>query len=179
MSYSIASRLRCSTSICVTATVATSPAAIGEGSDMGPMRIAPPPTNRVKEVTFKVSRPDGQYGLHKLADTTFALGLGPCGRWVQRLEVEVTDHLLRIRQHSTEFDITEVAAENSESERMIAYHQGRYPWLKKELSADLLEFHKERFNTTKALLRKANEGYEIKEFIYKIADIHGRIVTTK
>ncbi|WYW02830.1 hypothetical protein Emajogi_00008 [Pseudomonas phage vB_PpuP-Emajogi] len=47
---------------------------------MGPMRIAPPPTNRVKEVTFKVSRPDGQYGLHKLADTTFALGLGPCGR---------------------------------------------------------------------------------------------------
>ncbi len=27
--------------------------------------------------------------------------------------------------------------------------------------------------------RKANEGYEIKEFIYKIADIHGRIVTTK
>lgn len=95
------------------------------------------PTNRVKEVTFKVSRPDGQYGLHKLADTTFALGLGPCGRWVQHLEVEVTDHLLRIRQHSTEFDITEV------------------------------------------LLRKANEGYEIKEFIYKIADIHGRIVTTK
>lgn len=146
---------------------------------MGPMRIAPPPTNRVKEVTFKVSRPDGQYGLHKLADTTFALGLGPCGRWVQRLEVEVTDHLLRIRQHSTEFDITEAATENSESERMIAYHQGRYPWLKKELSADLLEFHKERFNTTKALLRKANEGYEIKEFIYKIADIHGRIVTTK
>lgn len=90
------------------------------------------PTNRVKEVTFKVSRPDGQYGLHKLADTTFALGLGPCGRWVQRLEVEVTDHLLRIRQHSTE-----------------------------------------------AILRKANEGYEIKEFIYKIADINGRIVTTK
>ncbi|WPK27822.1 hypothetical protein [Pseudomonas phage phiPstE] len=72
-------------------------------------RAMPPPTNRVKEVTFKVSRPDGQYGLHKLADTTFALGLGPCGRWVQRLEVEVTDHLLRIRQHSTEFDITEVS----------------------------------------------------------------------
>ncbi|WPH61314.1 hypothetical protein [Pseudomonas phage phiPst2111] len=38
-------------------------------------RAMPPPTNRVKEVTFKVSRPDGQYGLHKLADTTFALGL--------------------------------------------------------------------------------------------------------
>lgn len=59
---------------------------------MGPMRIAPPPTNRVKEVTFKVSRPDGQYGLHKLADTTFALG------WVP---VAVGSNALRWRLQTT------------------------------------------------------------------------------
>ena len=138
------------------------------------------PSNRVKEVTFKVSRPDGQYGLHKLADTTFALGLGPCGRWVQRLEVVVTDAFLRITQHSTEFDITEAAAENAESRAILEHHSGRYPWIKRDaLDAALKEFHQERVNTTSAVLRKANEGYEIKEFIYKIADIHGRIVTTK
>ncbi len=143
-------------------------------------RVMPPPTNRVKEVTFKVSRPDGQYGLHKLTDATFSLGLGPRGRWVQRLEVDVTDHLLRIRQHSTGFDITEAARENSESRQLLEMSSGRYPWLKRDaLDAALREYHQERLNVTREILRKANDDYEIKEFIYKIADIHGRIVTTK
>ncbi|MCO4372805.1 hypothetical protein MTR10_12390, partial [Staphylococcus agnetis] len=111
---------------------------------MRPIRVPPPPTNRVKQVVFKVSRPDGQYGLHKIADTTFALGLGPCGRWVQRLEVVVTDALLRITQHSTEFDITEAAAENAESRRVLEQCSGRYPWLKRDaLDAALKEFHQE------------------------------------
>lgn len=124
----------------------------------------------VKTVSFKVSRPDGQYGLHKIGDTTFELGLGPCGRWVERLEVVITDHLVRITQHSVGMDLKEVYRENRES--AYAIRRGG-------LTADLKEYHQERYNVTCAILRKAREDYEIKEFVYKMGDIHGRIVTTR
>ena len=101
---------------------------------------------------------------------------------MQRLEVDLTDALLVIRQHSTEFDITEVARENSESAALLHRTPGvSYPWGRRpcEMEAALREFHLERLNATREILRKAKEGYEIKEFVYKIADIHGRIAITK
>lgn len=157
-----------------TVTVATSRAATGEGSEMI-MKKQP----AIKEVVFKVSRPDGQYGLHKLADTVFKLGMGPCGRWVENLEVGATGDLLRIKQTSLPFDISEARREHWESKRACFGYREGYAYVKPALiPADILEYHKERLNVIGKLIKEAEDGREIKEFIYKMADIHGRIVTT-
>lgn len=133
----------------------------------------------VKSVTFKCSRPDGQYGLHKIAETTFELGLGPCGRFVTAIEATVTESLLRVVQFSTEFDTTEVSRELRESSDILM-PSGR-AWYRKDKLADaaLVEWHKERYYRCLSIMRKARDNTEIKEFIYKLSDVHGRIVIIK
>ncbi|ALO79968.1 hypothetical protein AU161_gp08 [Pseudomonas phage PPPL-1] len=129
-----------------------------------------------KSVTFKVSRPDGHYGLHKIQDTVFSLGLGPCGRWVTSIEATVTESLLKVVQFSTDIDTTEAEQEMRESTSVIFGSAPAYYRTEKKLDAALVEFHKERYYRCRDILKKARDRSEIKEFVYKFSDVHGRIV---
>lgn len=135
------------------------------------------PTPPITEISFKVSRPDGHYGLHKIVDTVFALGLGPCGRHVTRLDCVVTDGVMKIAQ--TSYATAEPDPEGTEEKALRAMRDHYRPrwfglvgdhdaWVARDHALqDLYERHK-----------AWRETKEIKEFVYKIADVHGRIVTT-
>lgn len=132
----------------------------------------------VNHLTFKVSHPDGQYGLHKIADTTFALGMGPCGRFVTELSVDITGSLLKVTQTSY------VSEQPDPGDVLWDHHslwadQYRPRWW--GLCGDPVEYERHRLALQE--LSKAHKAWrdtcEIREFVYKVSDIHGRIVTTK
>ncbi|WYW04209.1 hypothetical protein Kallioja_00011 [Pseudomonas phage vB_PpuP-Kallioja] len=88
----------------------------------------------VQRIKFHASFPEPErYGLMKVTEVVFKLGLGPCGKHVHNLAYEVTDNLLTITQRATELD-------------SVGH------WFKR---------------------------VEIKTFVYKLSDIHGRIEVVK
>ncbi|WZX11471.1 hypothetical protein YZUPF006_000009 [Pseudomonas phage YZU-PF-006] len=174
------------------------------------------PNNRASEVSFKVSRPGGNYGLHKITETVFKLGLGPCGRHVLSLSAVVCEDFLRVTQHSRMPDDLEPPASPTEAYRSIAEHEcasrwfrpvlltikpepevyytGFLWWRKKHirkadepkpearhgfLTPEELETHKATVRAYEKAVHEWENRKEIKEFIYKITDIHGRITITK
>ncbi|QNJ57494.1 hypothetical protein [Pseudomonas phage PlaquesPlease] len=171
--------------------------------------------NHVSEISFKVSRPDGTYGLFKLSETVFKLGLGPCGRHVTKLSVSVDRDFLRVTQWSraaddldpppcppnevyTKLARDECAMRNEPIIRLRlppqVYYTGFLWWKKRHVvnePAPLPEKPKgaldpEERERLSEIIRDYKRAFaewesrvEIKEFIYKISDVHGRIVTTK
>lgn len=119
---------------------------------------------RVKHIKFKVNKPgevllfNGHDPLRKpdtLQELNWSLGLGPCGRWVESLEVDITLAVVTIKQTSYERDYS--LAEKAAIARMEpAQHKGLWVLMCPEL---------EELRRTK----------EIKTFIYKLEDVRGRI----
>lgn len=62
----------------------------------------------LSKVPFLVDTPDGRSHSTKTSDTWFELGLGPCGRYVSVLTVEISERFLKIKQIS---QVSEDAAE--------------------------------------------------------------------
>lgn len=89
-----------------------------------------------KSIKFRASftQPD-TYGLAKVKEVVFSLGLGPCGRVVTKLDYEILGDLMVIRQTSFPVD-------------------------------------------TSKLHQAYGVNSEIKQFTYKMSDVHGRIEAT-
>lgn len=138
------------------------------------------PTPRATtEIIFKCSKPDGAYGLHKITECTFKLGLGPCGRVVKKLTAEVTDILLTITQvsYATEEPDADGWWSNNHRHFMDVYRPRWWGICKGNL--ELYEHHREALNAIHKRHKEWRDGREDKRFIYKLSDIHGRIVVIK
>ncbi|QJD54653.1 hypothetical protein PssvBMR2_gp10 [Pseudomonas phage MR2] len=163
----------------------------------------------MKAITFKVSRPDGNYGLHKIAETTFELGLGPCGRVVTNLSYTIAEGLLTVVQVSRlPEDVEKPPVDYSLKARLDADRKARYRtqiapkvhtvtvgmlWWKREVEVHSLSLENapgtltdsERAELEAAFKAQGDaidrwyKAHEIKKFVYKISDVHGRIVTTE
>lgn len=133
----------------------------------------------VKEIKFGFA----DYGVDKLH--TYSLGLGPCGRWVSSLVVEISLASLTIKQESFTEDrdgAQRVAwAEYMTLQAGLLKARGSHQldgvgWDNVQYMTPTLGAWKER-NTRNAAERErigALRG-ETKVFVYKLEDIRGRI----
>lgn len=180
--------------------------------------IHTPDPHTCKSVTFRASWVDpGSYGLVKAKELTFALGMGPCGRFVTSLRCEVSTESVLIEQCSQPDDKpcpdyrlalylreqvlrSERALKAAQVEHLTAQllvrhgnWVGRWPF-KRFISAPSVpfEFKPGRYLTDSekdaiaAIIEDISTGQrdwhnrnEIKQFVYKMSDVHGRIVTIK
>ena len=138
----------------------------------------------------------GSSGLIKAREVEFKLGLGPCGRVVVRLDFSVSEGLLTVTQTSLPPELAENRYQAEKAFRaslpkdtvtggeLIASKGGLfglgtvYGWSPVEvLKAEISESSKEILNEFKKYREARQEAIEIKTFIYKMTDVHGRIVT--
>uniref|UniRef100_A0AB74UPW9 Uncharacterized protein n=1 Tax=Salmonella phage Phylax-28 TaxID=3349226 RepID=A0AB74UPW9_9CAUD len=125
------------------------------------------------------------YGLSKCATVEFSKGLGPCGRWVSKLGYVVTADLLTITQISFEIDLASKADEflsgvhelNHEAQRIEQHGYGNV--MAMTLSQHDYEHKLVALENLGEECNQAFKGREIKEFIYKMSDVHGRIEVIK
>jgi hypothetical protein len=132
----------------------------------------------VKQIKLRASFPEPErYGLMKVTEVVFKLGEGPCGRHVETLAYSVTDQLLTITQtsYATPRPYPPYAARDTAE---MAY-ANRPRWFG-------LAGCKAAFKYNQGLemaIRKAVGAWydtcEIKEFVYKLSDVHGRIEVLK
>lgn len=128
-----------------------------------------------KRIKFHASFPEPErFGLMKVTPVVFELGLGPCGRHVESLGHRVTDHLLIITQTSYANALPALFHE----------HMAHAQFLERESTPGIFSTiaerdyhmrHKRALMDFKQTLRSYNDSCEIKEFIYKLSDVHGRI----
>lgn len=120
---------------------------------------------RVKHIKFKVNKPgevlrfEGQAPLRKpdtLQELNWSLGLGPCGRWVESLEVDITLAVVTIKQ-------------TSYPESPLALYE---IWMSTPLK---VETHRDRYVAARDKYHACKAQAEIKTFIYKLEDVRGRI----
>lgn len=122
---------------------------------------------RVKHIKFKVNKPGevltfkGSEPWRKpdtLQELNWSLGMGPCGRWVESLEVDITLAVVTIKQTSYEEDHSTLV--RSATDHLIetkgAWLQGPGPEFAEKLQRNV-------------------KTQEIKTFIYKLEDVRGRI----
>lgn len=109
---------------------------------------------RVKHIKFNVVAP-------KIASTkelNWSLGMGPCGRWVESLEVDITLAVVTIKQTSYAKDgramLKELVDGMGDEVKRV---NGGFHWV---TSGEIIENSKTK---------------EIKTFIYKLEDVRGRI----
>lgn len=167
------------------------------------------PHPQTKSIKFRATFPQVEsYGLHKVKEVVFALGLGPCGKHVLRLEHTVTEDLLTIIQTSRDPDDLEQplihelkaltyqihlhSAAVDERRKLLrtfgeTYTTGHLWWKKthvmtvdattiKGLLTD--EQKVENFRRQDEIKKAAREWLkrlEVKTFVYKMSDVHGRI----
>lgn len=131
----------------------------------------------IKELTFKASKPDGAYGLHKIHEVTFKLGLGPCGRHVEKLSCEVSGSIVKVTQESylNERPFQAFSAQVLEDQAW----EFEPKWF--GLRGDKVAFENllAKAKLIRGRMKTWQDSVEIKEFIYKMSDIHGRIVIVK
>lgn len=122
---------------------------------------------RVKHIKFKVNKPGGVLTFRgsepwrrpdTLQELNWSLGLGPCGRWVESLDVDITLAVVTIKQTSYAEDHTVLmkAAMAHIIENKGAWQLGPGPEYAEELQRNV-------------------KTQEIKTFIYKLEDVRGRI----
>lgn len=119
---------------------------------------------RVKHIKFKVNKPggvlrfEGQALLRKpdtLQELNWSLGMGPCGRWVESLEVDITLAVVTIKQTSYAGDLE--ALQRAAIARMKP-EERKGLWILMCPEVDAMRLTE-----------------EIKTFIYKLEDVRGRI----
>lgn len=139
-----------------------------------------------QSIKFRCSFPEPErYGLMKVAEVVFKLGLGPCGRWVTELSYEATDGLLKVTQTSypDNYESIRRTAERLfedvtlDAKRIEKHGYGDVKTMTP--TKDRHERKKERFHAISARAHELQDQVEIKEFVYKMADIHGRIEVLK
>lgn len=139
-----------------------------------------------ESVEFRCSVPrENSFGLLQVFKTEFKTGTGPCGRFVMGLKVEVTPELLRITQVSASEDISELLErfrkgleKHTRDAASIERHGFGSVMAMNPTERDFDHHLVDLENLATEITEKAGKR-EIKEFIYKMSDIHGRIVTTK
>lgn len=159
------------------------------------MKHIPLPDPPIKAIRFRASWPDpGSYGLVKAREVEFKAGLGPCGRVVTHLSYTVSGELLTIKQTSFPPELAdnrwlaeqkfkaslpkdEVRGGELVSSRFGVFGR-QFVWSPVEiLKAEISESSKEILNEFKKYREARRDACEVKTFIYKMADVHGRIVT--
>lgn len=167
------------------------------------------PTAPTKSIKFRATFPQVEsYGLHKIKEVVFALGLGPCGKHVLRLEHTVTEDLLTIIQTSRDpedleqpylyelealtYEIQLHSAAVDERRKLLrtfgeTYTTGHLWWKKTHVMTvdtrhlkDLLTDEQKKANFArqdeiKKAAREWLKRLEVKTFVYKMSDVHGRI----
>lgn len=140
----------------------------------------------VQAIEFRCSVPqENSHGLIKVVKTEFAKGDGPCGRHVLALYVDISADLLKITQVTIAEDATELITKFREG---VERHQRDAKAITKHGYASVMAMTPSQRdyehqlvaleNLSKEILEKTGKR-EVKEFVYKMGDIHGRIVTTR
>ncbi|WYW04453.1 hypothetical protein Mudajogi_00008 [Pseudomonas phage vB_PpuP-Mudajogi] len=140
----------------------------------------------IQAIEFRCSVPkENSYGLFQVTKTEFSKGDGPCGRHVLALYSNVTADLLTITQVTIAEDVTEQVAKFREG---VERHQRDAKAITKHGYSSVMAMTPSQRdyehqlvaleNLSKEIVEKAGKR-EIKEFVYKMGDIHGRIVTTR
>lgn len=130
--------------------------------------VQPTPVDRLGHIKFTVETPAHLRCIDRETDTVavhkgglelvqFALGKGPCGRWVTSLEHSLDAVSVKVRQVSYSFDASLLLKERR------ALRGASYS---KDISRSI--------EIGKILW----EDCKVEEFIYLIADIRGRVHTT-
>ncbi|WYW04261.1 hypothetical protein Kompost2_00011 [Pseudomonas phage vB_PpuP-Kompost-2] len=178
------------------------------------------PVTPTKSIKFRATFPKAEsYGLHQVKEVVFALGLGPCGKHVLRLEHTITEDLLTITQTSRHPDDLEEPGGVWSAKYKLERHEravdqmmrdrpmarlyipeyrvvsgflwwAKYEEIKPEPLPEmpppegLLEpAEKAALELELRELYKAHADWrdrlEVKTFVYKMTDVHGRIETIK
>jgi hypothetical protein len=132
----------------------------------------------VKQIKLRASFPEPErYGLMKVTEVVFKLGEGPCGRHVETLAYSVTDQLLTITQTSYATPrpyppyAGQEAAEFAESQRPR--------WFGLVGCKSAFEYNQGISKAIRKAIMAWRDDCEIKEFVYKLSDVHGRIEVLK
>lgn len=147
-------------------------------------RIYPMPnkqTEPLKALKFLCVLPQVR-GLH---ETTFKTGLGPCGRYVTELSYEIHSDLLVVSQtsypedygHISKTGVTMMQNYFRDATRIRQHGFGNVQWMtpSEEQHAAARKRSEDMQEKVSELLKQS----EIKEFVYKLTDVHGRIEATK
>lgn len=140
----------------------------------------------VASVEFRCSVPkENSYGLLQVVKTEFQRGDGHCGRHVIALHVDITADLLKITQVSVAEDVSESVRKFREG---VERHQRDVKSIQRHgygcvmaMNPTQRDFEHQLValeKLAKEISEKAGKR-EIKEFTYKMSDVHGRIVTTR
>lgn len=145
-----------------------------------------PPFRKNASVEFRcLMSQEGPYGLPKVVKTEFKTGMGPCGRFVIGLSIAVGPDLMRIVQVSIPEDITEkreefkAGAEKHRKEAIAVKKHGFSHGVIQTPTRKDYEHHLVYLENLAEEIHRMAGKREIKEFVYKMADIQGRIVTTQ
>uniref|UniRef100_A0AAU6VZR8 Uncharacterized protein n=1 Tax=Pseudomonas phage Ghual01 TaxID=3138534 RepID=A0AAU6VZR8_9CAUD len=159
------------------------------------MKNIPLPDPPIKAIRFRASWPDpGSYGLVKAREIEFKAGLGPCGRVVTHLSYTVSGELLTIKQTSYP---PELAVSRWLEERqfkaslpkdivtggeLVSSRFGlfgrQFVWSPVEIQrAEISESSQKILKEFEEHHKARRDACEVKTFIYKMSDVHGRIVT--
>lgn len=139
-----------------------------------------------QRIKFHASFPEPErYGLMKVTEVVFTLGKGPCGRWVTNLTYEVQESFLKITQTSypDDFESIRRTAKRlfedvvSDAKRIEKHGYGDLKTMTP--TKDRHERKWERLRSVNARHHELHDQVEIKEFVYKLTDIHGRIEALK
>jgi hypothetical protein len=113
------------------------------------------------------------YGLAKVKEVEFKLGEGPCGRFVETLAFRVTDGLLVVTQtsHLTKRPYPPFAGNDA-----FEMAQACKPrWFGLVGSGIGYDYNMRVYETIRTAIKAWRDTVEIKEFVYKLSDVHGRI----
>jgi len=127
-----------------------------------------------KSIKFRASfiQPE-TYGLAKVKEVEFKLGLGPCGRFVETLTHEVSEGILKITQtsHLTERPYPPYAGR----EALEFAERTRPRWFGLTGCKAAHKYNLSVYEDIREAIKEWRDGCEIKQFVYKMSDIHGRI----
>lgn len=131
-----------------------------------------------KRIKFHASFPEPErFGLMKVTEVVFKLGLGPCGRFVESLTHKVEDGLLTITQtsHGTERPYPPYAGRDTFELAMA----NRPRWFGLVGNGVAYHYNMHVYESIRTAIKHWRDDTEIKEFVYKLSDIHGRIEALK
>uniref|UniRef100_A0AAU6W306 Uncharacterized protein n=1 Tax=Pseudomonas phage Ghuch01 TaxID=3138535 RepID=A0AAU6W306_9CAUD len=161
------------------------------------MKDIPLPNPPISAIRFRASWPEpGSYGLIKAREVEFKMGLGPCGRVVTHLAYTVSGELLTIKQTSYPPELADsrwleerkfkasLPQDIITGGEIIPVNLGLFGFRKSFLRSPVEIQRAEISESSKKILKEFEEhrkarrdACEIKTFIYKMSDVHGRIVT--
>lgn len=132
----------------------------------------------VQSIKFRASfiQPE-TYGLAKVKEVEFKLGLGPCGRFVETLAFRVTDGLLVVTQ--TSYTTPRPHPPFAGQDSLESAKECKPRWFGFAGSQAAYDYHMRLYEWIRMAIKEWRDTEEIKTFVYKMTDIHGRIEALK